>query len=66
MCCILYYFKQLDQALNLVIWFIIEIIKNIIVSINGQTEKNALSSMIDNLVVRDTKKIREESWKIKN
>ena len=39
-------------------------LKNIIVSINGQTEKNALSSMIDNLVVRDTKRIREEFDKI--
>ena len=39
-------------------------LKTIIVSINGETDKNVLMSMIDNLVVADTKKIREELVKI--
>ena len=39
-------------------------LKLIIVSIDGETDKNMLSSMIDNLVVRDSQKIRQEFSKI--
>ena len=35
-------------------------LKKIIVSINGVTDKNELSNMVDNLVIRDTKFIRKE------
>lgn len=35
-------------------------LKNIIVSLNGVTDKNELSKMVDNLVVRDAKVIRKE------
>ena len=35
-------------------------LKLIIVSINGETDKNVLASMIDNLVVKDSQKIRRE------
>ena len=39
-------------------------LKNIIVSINGETDKNTLATMVDNLVIKDTKKVREEFTKI--
>ena len=39
-------------------------LKRIIVSINGETDKNILSGMVENLVVKDSKKIREEFDKI--
>ena len=39
-------------------------LKSIIVSINGETDKNALSGMIENLVVKDSKMIRTEFDKI--
>ena len=39
-------------------------LKNIIVSINGETDKNTLTTMVDNLVIKDTKKVREEFTKI--
>jgi len=35
-------------------------LKSIIVSINGETDKNVLASMVQNLVVKDSKRIREE------
>ena len=35
-------------------------LKLIIVSINGETDKNVLANMIDNLVVKDSQKIRRE------
>ena len=39
-------------------------LKRIIVSINGETDKNILSGMVENLVVKDSKKIRVEFDKI--
>ena len=39
-------------------------LKTIVVSINGETDKNVLMNMIDNLVVKDSKRIREELVKI--
>jgi len=39
-------------------------LKQIIVSINGETDKSILSSMVENLVVKDSKLIREEFDKI--
>jgi hypothetical protein len=39
-------------------------LKSIIVSINGETDKNILASMVENLVVKDSKKIRVEFEKI--
>ena len=39
-------------------------LKSIIVSINGETDKNILTSMVENLVVKDSRKIREEFDKI--
>ena len=39
-------------------------LKVIVVSINGESDKNALMSIIDNLVVKDSKRIREELVKI--
>ena len=39
-------------------------LRTIIVSINGETDKNALISMVNNLVVKDSKKVRDELTKI--
>ena len=39
-------------------------LKKIVVSINGETDKNILNTMIDNLIVKDSRKIREELAKI--
>ena len=39
-------------------------LRKIIVSINGETDKNVLNTMIDNLIVKDSRKVREELGKI--
>ena len=39
-------------------------LRKIIVSINGETDKNVLNPMIDNLIVKDSRKVREELGKI--
>ena len=39
-------------------------LKTVVVSINGETDKNVLMNMIDNLVIKDSKRIREELVKI--
>ena len=39
-------------------------LRKIIVSINGETDKNVLNTMIDNLIVKDSRKVREELAKI--
>ena len=39
-------------------------LRKIIVSINGETDKNILNTMIDNLIVKDSRKVREELAKI--
>lgn len=39
-------------------------LKTIIVSINGETDKNILMNMVDNLVIKDSRRIRDELVKI--
>jgi len=39
-------------------------LRKVIVSINGETDKNVLNTMIDNLIVKDSRKVREELGKI--
>jgi hypothetical protein len=39
-------------------------LRKIIVSINGETDKSVLNPMIDNLIVKDSRKVREELAKI--